>query len=83
MCRPRASAPAEVLWSPRENRESKQTLQEAAERLTEHECRMMARGKKNRQSFRLLPSSVSADLPVLAQALGHQKRHSKAHKAHP
>jgi len=41
---PRASAPAEVLWSPRENRESKQTLQEAAERLTEHECRMMARG---------------------------------------
>ena len=41
---PRASAPAEVLWSAEENRDNARVLKDAAERLTEHECRMMARG---------------------------------------
>lgn len=41
---PRASAPAEVLWSPAQNREKSSVLQDAAQRLQEHECRMMARG---------------------------------------
>ena len=36
---PRASAAAEVLWSP-----SIDDLNSAASRLQEHECRMMARG---------------------------------------
>ena len=36
---PRASAAAEVLWSP-----TADDLNSAASRLQEHECRMMARG---------------------------------------
>ena len=43
---PRASAAAEVLWSPSqfENRPRDQVLEDAAKRLQEHECRMMGRG---------------------------------------
>ena len=37
---PRASAAAEVLWSPKAD-----DLKSAASRLQEHECRMLARGK--------------------------------------
>ena len=43
---PRGSAAAEVLWSanPFEGRSEEEALVDAAARLQEHECRMMARG---------------------------------------
>ena len=43
---PRASAAAEILWSPPpfDDRPSAQVLEDAAMRLQEHECRMVIRG---------------------------------------